>query len=82
MLNKVKKKVYATFVDFRKFFDTIDRSCLLYKLIKSGISGKMYNILKAAYKNTEFCVKTKNGLTEYFTSTTSETRVHPQPSPI
>ena len=69
MLNKVKKDL-CYIVDFKIFFDTIDRSCLLYKLIKSGIGGKMCNILKAAFKNTKLCVKTRDGVTEYFTSTT------------
>ncbi len=64
------KKVYVAFIDFRKYFDSINRQSLLYKLIKAGITGKMYNIIKAAYERPLYCIKTKNGLTEYFPANT------------
>ena len=65
-----KRKIYVAFVDFRKFFDSINRNCLLYKLIKCGIICQMYNVIKASYNQPLFCIKTKYGLSEYFTSNT------------
>jgi exonuclease III len=65
-----KGKIYASFVDLKKYFDSINRNCLMYKLIKCGITGKMYRVIKASYNNPLFCVKTKLGLTDYFTSIT------------
>ena len=65
-----KGKVYTAFIDFRKFFDTIDRECLFYKLLNCGITGQVYKVLKSAYDNPKFCIKTEYGLTEYFASTT------------
>ena len=47
-VTKGKKRLYVAFIDFRKFFDSINREALFYKLIKSGITGKVYNILKSA----------------------------------
>ena len=65
-----KGKIYTTFVDFRKYFDCINRNCLMYKLIKCGITGKMYKVIKASYNNPQFCIKTLEGLSCYFSSTT------------
>lgn len=65
-----KQKIYTVFVDFKKYFDGIDRDCLFYKLIKYGITGKIYNMLKTAYTNPQFCVKTDYGLSKYFISQT------------
>ena len=31
--------MYLAFIDFSKFFDTINREMLYYKLLKYGISG-------------------------------------------
>ena len=44
LLEKYKscqKNVYLAFVDFSKYFDSISRNLLLYKLIKNGIRGNM-----------------------------------------
>ena len=70
MSKQRKRKIYVAFVDFRKLFDSINRNCLLYKLIKCGIIGQMYNVIKASYNQPLFCIKTKYGLSEYFTSNT------------
>ena len=52
-----KKKVYVAFVDFSKFFDKINRHIMLYKLLKYGITGKIYQILKSVYSDTSFAIK-------------------------
>jgi hypothetical protein len=64
-----KKKLYIAFVDFRKFFDCINRNSLLYKLQKCGIMGNTYNLIKSAYNGNKYGIKTKQGITENFTST-------------
>ena len=43
------KPLYAAFVDFSKFFDKINRTHLLYKLLKCGITGRIYDIVKSMY---------------------------------
>ena len=52
-----KQKVYLAFVDFSKFFDKINRHMMLYKLLKYGISGKLYNLIKSVYSNTGYCIR-------------------------
>ncbi len=52
MLNRIiskqkarKKPPYVCFVDFSKVFDYINRNAIYYKLIRSGINGKLLNII-------------------------------------
>ena len=49
---KMKKPVYAIFVDFKKAFDSVFRQALFYKLVKLGITGKFYSVLKDMYSNS------------------------------
>ncbi len=42
-------KIYLAFVDFRKYFNTINRKYLLYKLLNLDITGKFYEILRSMY---------------------------------
>ena len=62
--NAKKKKIYSAFID------SINRDCLFYKLLKYGISEKLYYVIKSAYNNPMFSIKTENGLTPYFASST------------
>ena len=63
-----KKKVFAAFIDLRKAFDNIWRVGLFYKLLKSGLPKKKFNILSAMYVNTTTRIKFTNGLSTAFTS--------------
>lgn len=63
-----RQRLYMAFIDFRKYFDTINRDMLMYKLLKYGITGNVYKVLKSAYINSQYCVKTSQGNTPYFTS--------------
>lgn len=61
-----KGKLYTCFVDFRKAFDSVWREALLYKLLKIGIGGKFYHLIKNMYENSISCVKLPSGLTPNF----------------
>ena len=39
-------KLFACFIDFRKAFDTVIHDIMLYKLLKIGIAGNFYSIIK------------------------------------
>ena len=45
-----QRKLYVGYVDFKKAFDTVNRSTLWNVLRDNGISGKMLNVLMAMYK--------------------------------
>ena len=67
---KIKKSnLYVTFVDFSKFFDSLNRNHLFYKLPKYGITGRVYNIIKSMYSNCRYAIKRQNTLTTSFHST-------------
>ena len=59
-------KVYVCFVDFKKAFDTINRSMLWNVLRKAGVGGKMLNILQSMYKIVKSCVRCPESLTDFF----------------
>lgn len=58
----LKKRLFICFVDFSKAFDIIDRHILFYKMISSGISGRVVDTIRDLYRKTTFKVKGKNGL--------------------
>ena len=65
---RTKGKLFCCFVDFRKAYDLINRNCLWYKLIKDGIDGKMFNMLRSMYKEIKLGVKHLNNVSDFFDS--------------
>ena len=61
-VHKEGKRLYMAFVDFRKYFNTINRELLLYRLITCGITGKIYHTLKHMYADRKCHVRNNNGL--------------------
>lgn len=61
-----KSKVYATFVDFRKAFDSVEHDILFAKLFKYGISGKIIRVLKCIYDNAKISSRIFNQNTSFF----------------
>lgn len=59
-----RSKLFVCFVDFSKAFDTVLHPAMLVKLNKIGISGNFFAIIQDLYKNTSFCIKTKNNLSD------------------
>ena len=62
------KKLYCTFVDFKSAFDTVWRSGLWQKMVKSNIKGKIFTVIYNMYQNIKTCVKKGNNVSEFFTS--------------
>ena len=56
VVNK-NEKSYVAFVDFTKYFDLINRNFLLYKLLKYGITGPIYYVIKSMYSATKYSVR-------------------------
>uniref|UniRef100_A0A8C1LN31 Reverse transcriptase domain-containing protein n=1 Tax=Cyprinus carpio TaxID=7962 RepID=A0A8C1LN31_CYPCA len=68
-ITKQKGKMYCIFIDFSKAFDSVQHTLLYFILIKNGIGGKVFNVLKSMYSKLKSCVKGNEGLTEYFDCT-------------
>ena len=62
------EKLYCSFVDFRRAFDTVNRKYLWQKLIQNNVSSKMVKCLQSMYENVKACVKFKHKLSSFFTS--------------
>ena len=60
------KKLYLAFVDFQKAYDTVWREGMFFKLLKSGINGKFFNVIKSMYRDSETCVKIGGKRTAFF----------------
>ena len=60
------KRLYAAFIDFTKAFDYVVREKLWLKLIKSGVRGKILNVIKSMYTSVKSMVKHNNCLSEEF----------------
>ena len=51
------KRFFCCFVDYLNAFDYVDRLCLLYKIAKLGIKGKLLSILKSMYSCVRTCIR-------------------------
>jgi len=62
-----KKKTYCCFLDIRKAYDTVFRDGLWLELLKKGVQGKMWRVIKNMYKVVESCVRIgPNAKTDWF----------------
>ena len=60
---KKKRRIFATFVGFKRAFDSVDRKMLREKLDRLGVSAKKLNILNSLYSKARFLVRSKDGRT-------------------
>ena len=61
-----KKKLFATFVDFEKTFDTLWRNALWSNLLINNINGKMYNVICNMYQNIKSRIVYNGKVSNYF----------------
>ena len=61
-----KDKLYICFVDFRKAFDKVIHTGILYKLLQHTHNGIFYQILKSMYSDDKLCVKVEDKMTNFF----------------
>ena len=51
------QSLIVCFIDFTKAFDLINRDILFYKIIKSGLHGRVIDTLRDLYRKTAFRIK-------------------------
>ena len=61
-----RKKLFCTFIDFAKAFDTVWRSGLWSKLLGNEINGKMYNTIYNMHSEIKSRVVYNGEKSEYF----------------
>jgi hypothetical protein len=60
------KKLYCAFIDYKKAFDSVNRTLLWQKLLRCNIDGKMLTVLQNLYKNAKSCVRNSTQCSEFF----------------
>jgi len=72
VINKVlrheNRKLYSSFIDFKKCFDYVYRNGIWFKLIQQGVSSKIVKTLQSMYDKVKSCVRVNGSLTEFFDS--------------
>ena len=63
------RRLYATFIDYEKAFDRVNRSILWSKLYNLGINGKVLRIVKNLYAKTKAQVHVNVELSDFFPCT-------------
>ena len=61
VVKKNRKRLFCAFVDFKKAYDTVDRTILLRQLQNIGINGVLYKNIAAMYMKTEYSIKLEKG---------------------
>ena len=74
---RLKKPVYAVFVDFRKAFDSVCREALFLKLASQGICGKIFETLKHMYANSTGQIKLSGHISNKFSIDKGTEQGHP-----
>ena len=59
-------KTYCCVLDASSAFDTVWQDDLFYKLFNIGVNGRLWRVLRAAYKNVHSCVFYEGALSPWF----------------
>ncbi len=62
-------RYYMIFIDFQKAFDSVPHNLLLYTLLKHGIHGRIFTVIKSLYSKLKSSIRVKEGVTECFDCT-------------
>ena len=60
------KRLYCCFVDYSNAFDSVSHYKLWQKLVRIGITGKLFNVIKSMYSKLKYCVKLNGKCSEFF----------------
>ena len=67
LMRSRKKKLFCAFVDYEKAFDKVWHAGLWTKLIRLGIGGKFFNVIRNMYKGIVSCVSLSGVISKSFT---------------
>ena len=62
------RRLFCTFVDYSKAFDSINRATLWKKLFSYGITGKVIDVITNMYKSIKSCVMDSGIQSDFFES--------------
>ena len=61
-ITRQNKKLFTAFIDFKKAYDTVNRTILLERLSSIGIGHKLLLNLRSLYNRTDYAIKVKDGI--------------------
>jgi hypothetical protein len=61
-----KKSAYICYIDAKKAFDSVNRSCLWYKIIRAGVNGKILSAMQSLYDNVQCAIRINGVLSSWF----------------
>ena len=68
ILKMKNKKLFCSFIDFSKAFDSVWRIGLWMKLLGNGIQGKIFKVIYNLYRNSKSCVSHYGEQSAFFQS--------------
>ena len=66
LLRAQKKKIFCSFIDFSKAFDSVWRVGLWRKNLESNINGRFFTVIKNMYANIKSCISINNEKSNFF----------------
>jgi hypothetical protein len=74
---KKVKRLYCCFIDYIKAFDSVAHVKLWLKLSRSGITGKLLNVIKSMYSKLKACVRLDSNYSDIFTGNVGLWNLYP-----
>jgi hypothetical protein len=62
----LKQDTFCCYIDAKKAFDSVNRTCLYYKMMSMGVKGKIYKAVKSLYEDFRCTVRVNNLYTDFF----------------
>ena len=68
ILKSKRKRLYCSFIDFSKAFDSVWRVGLWTKMLKNGINGIFFRVIYNLYQNIKSCIAYSGSQSSFFQS--------------
>ena len=62
----LNRSTFVGLIDLKKAFDCVDRKLLLFKLLKAGINGNLFQNIKNIYSNCETAINVNGYISDFF----------------
>ena len=60
------KNVFLCFIDFQKAYDSVWQEALMLKLLRIGVKGNFFGVIRNMYTGCKSCIKSEGALSDFF----------------